>query len=79
MLVTADTSDDLVVLARRGLTVRDTAGGAATDLPDNGARQWRVAQLGRSDLGVLPHAALAPVEGARRRGEFTPPATRSRW
>ncbi|MCB0894881.1 MAG: SpoIID/LytB domain-containing protein [Nocardioides sp.] len=49
VLVTADTSDDLVVLARRGLTVRDTAGGAATDLPDNGARQWRVA---RSSAGV---------------------------
>ena len=41
--VSADTTDDLVVRARSGLTVRDTAGGQRTPLPDNGASRWRVA------------------------------------
>ena len=45
VLLTADTSDDLVVEARPGLTVRDTArrARARTRLPDNGATHWRVA------------------------------------
>ena len=43
VLITADTTDDLLVEARTGLTVRDTAGGARMALPDNGARRWKVA------------------------------------
>jgi SpoIID/LytB domain protein len=43
VLITADTTDDLVVEARAGLTVRDTAGGDRIALPDNGASRWRVA------------------------------------
>ena len=43
VLVSADTTDDLIVLARPGLTVRDTAGGDRVALPDNGARRWKVA------------------------------------
>ncbi|MDI6911730.1 SpoIID/LytB domain-containing protein [Nocardioides sp.] len=43
VLLTADTTDDLIVAARPGLTVRDTAGKGRTVLPDNGARRWRVA------------------------------------
>ena len=43
VLLTADTTDDLLVRARSGLTVRDTAGGKRMVLPDNGARRWRVA------------------------------------
>jgi SpoIID/LytB domain protein len=43
VLLTADTTDDLVVLPRPGLTVRDTAARDRVALPDNGARQWRVA------------------------------------
>jgi len=43
VLITADTTDDLVVRARRGLTVRDSAGGGRVTLPDNGASRWRVA------------------------------------
>jgi SpoIID/LytB domain protein len=43
VLITADTTDDLVVEARPGLTVRDTHGGDPVVLPDNGARRWRVA------------------------------------
>ncbi|MCW2795938.1 SpoIID/LytB domain-containing protein [Nocardioides sp.] len=43
VLITEDTSDDLEVLPRAGLTVRDTAGGDPVSLPDNGALRWRVA------------------------------------
>ena len=43
VLITADTSDDLVVAARPGLTVRDTAGGDRVELPRNGATRWMVA------------------------------------
>lgn len=43
VLITADTTDDLIVEARKGLTVRDTAGGGRTALPDNGATRWKVA------------------------------------
>jgi stage II sporulation protein D len=43
VLITGDTSDDLVVLTRPGLTVRDSAGGAKVRLPAKRASQWRVA------------------------------------
>jgi SpoIID/LytB domain protein len=42
VLITGDTSDDLVVVARPGLTVRDSAGKRVA-LPDKGASLWRVA------------------------------------
>ncbi len=41
--ISADTGDDLVVVARKGLTVRDRAGGKRMALPDNGATRWKVA------------------------------------
>ncbi|KQW45190.1 hypothetical protein ASC77_20675 [Nocardioides sp. Root1257] len=42
--LTGDTTpQDLVVLARPGLTLRDTAVPGRTALPNNGASQWRVA------------------------------------
>jgi len=40
--ISADTTDDLVVIARDGLRVRDTATGAVTQLPANGATRWRI-------------------------------------
>ena len=43
VLITADTTDDVVVQARSALTVRDTAGGGPVALPANGASLWRVA------------------------------------
>lgn len=43
VLITGDTSDDLEVLARKDLTVRDTTTRERMDLPDNGASRWRVA------------------------------------
>ncbi|WP_193612095.1 SpoIID/LytB domain-containing protein [Nocardioides lijunqiniae] len=41
VVISADTSDDLEVLSRRGLRLRDTAGGTV-ELPANGAKRWRV-------------------------------------
>ena len=42
VLITGDTTDDLVVVARRGLTIRDSKGGKSVALPDKGASLWRV-------------------------------------
>lgn len=41
--ISADTSDDLVVVARPGLSVRDGQGERVT-LPDNGAIRWKAAR-----------------------------------
>ncbi len=46
VLITSDTSDDLEVQARPGLTLRDTATPGRTELPDNGATRWRI-KVGR--------------------------------
>ncbi len=55
VLITGDTSDDLVVLARKGLILRDRATGEKTELPDNGATRWRIVPLknGRGRVGYL--------------------------
>ncbi|HEU5038984.1 MAG TPA: SpoIID/LytB domain-containing protein [Nocardioides sp.] len=53
VLVTADTTDDLLVVARPGLSVRDTAGGARMPLPANGATRWKVAVGGDGINRVL--------------------------
>lgn len=42
VLISADTSDDLVVRARKGLTLRDLGTRERWTLPDNGASQWRI-------------------------------------
>ncbi|MFC4784199.1 SpoIID/LytB domain-containing protein [Nocardioides sp. MAHUQ-72] len=42
VLITSDTSDDVVVLARKGLGLRDRTTGKRTELPDNGATRWRI-------------------------------------
>jgi stage II sporulation protein D len=42
VLLSADTTDDLVVEPRPGLTVRDTAGKDRIALPDKGASRWKV-------------------------------------
>lgn len=42
VLISADTTDDLVVRARPGLTVHDRGAGERWTLPDNGASQWRI-------------------------------------
>ena len=42
VLVSGDTTDDLVVVTRKGLSVRNTATRETWLLPANGARQWRM-------------------------------------
>lgn len=42
VLISADTTDDLVVRPRTGLTVRDLGTKERWTLPENGARLWRV-------------------------------------
>lgn len=42
VLITAATSDQLVVLARSGLTLRDAGTGKAVILPDKDATRWRL-------------------------------------
>ena len=42
VLVSADTTDDLVVLNRSGLAVGDLTAGTRTALPDVGATRWRL-------------------------------------
>ena len=41
--ISADTTNDLVVRTRSGLTLRDAGTGQNTVLPDNGATRWRIA------------------------------------
>jgi stage II sporulation protein D len=50
--ISADTTDDLVVLARPGLTLRDSGTGKTTTLPDNGATRWRIRVDGSGDNRV---------------------------
>ena len=42
VLISADTTDDLVVRARDGLRVHDSRTGTVTRLPANGATRWRI-------------------------------------
>jgi SpoIID/LytB domain protein len=66
VLLAADTTDDVVVLPRQGLLLRDRATGERTELPDNGATRWRIvpAAGGGARVGYLtkrwhPFATLA--------------------
>ena len=68
VLITADTTDDLVVRPAPGLTVRDTAGGERVRLPDVGARQWRVA-AGADGVNRVSYQTGSPLAGlAHARG-----------
>lgn len=40
--ITADTTDDLIVLARQGLMVKDLGSGERFEVPDKDASRWRV-------------------------------------
>ncbi len=42
VVISADTTDDLVVQAAPGLTLRDADSGESVVLPDNGATRWRI-------------------------------------
>ena len=72
VLITADTSDDLVVQARPGLTVRDTARADRSALPDNGADQWRVVTGGDGVTRVQFHTTRWRTwRVLRGQGEFS--------
>ncbi len=53
--ITGDTTDDLVVLPRPGLRVRDLGSGTSWELPENDATRWRVTRLrdGRNRVTFL--------------------------
>ena len=72
VLLTADTSDDLVVEARSGLAVRDTAVRGRTALPHNGASRWRVARAadGRNHVSYRTDA-WHDYRVLRGEGEFS--------
>jgi SpoIID/LytB domain protein len=71
VLITDDTTDDVVVQARSGLTVRDTAGGDRLPLPANGATQWRVAPAsGGADQVSYKTARWHRWRTLQGRGEF---------
>ncbi|MEJ7796524.1 MAG: SpoIID/LytB domain-containing protein [Nocardioides sp.] len=44
--ITADTTDDLIVVTRKGLTLRDLGSGETFELPDKSASRWRVMRTG---------------------------------
>ena len=74
VLISADTSDDVVVLPRQGLVVRDAGAAAGSHriaLPDNGAKRWRLV-AGRD--GVVRAGYLTDswhyFAALRGRGEF---------
>ncbi|MBB6628936.1 SpoIID/LytB domain-containing protein [Nocardioides sp. KIGAM211] len=59
VLITADTDDDLVVVARPGLVLRDSAVEGRTVLPDNGASRWRI------DVGGAGSDRVSFLKGGR--------------
>jgi stage II sporulation protein D len=56
VLVSADTSDDVVVRPRSGLRARSVATGRLWELPDNGATRWRL-RVGRDGTTRLSYLA----------------------
>ncbi len=68
VLISADTTDDLVVEARSRLTLRDTGTRGRTRLPDNGAIRWRVTR-GRGDVNRVAYLTNRWHGFASLRGE----------
>ena len=77
--LSADTTDDLEVLARPGLTLRDLSSREKVALPPGPAR-WRLVTNARNvtRLQALRAARGAPSAGWAARGS-SPPRARSRW
>ncbi|UAL28674.1 SpoIID/LytB domain-containing protein [Nocardioides rotundus] len=71
VLISADTSDDVVVLARPGLAVRDLADGATTTLPSNGASRWRLVVVDGRDVVQFLDTRWRTWRTLKGRGEFT--------
>jgi len=72
VFITGGTPDDLVVLARKGLVLRDRASGERTELPDNGATRWRVVPTadGGGRVGYL-EGSWHPFMTLKGEGEFS--------
>jgi len=70
--ISADTTDDLVVLARDGLRVRDSGTGVVTQLPANGATRWRiiVSSTGQDRVSYLTDR-WRPWRGLEGKGAFS--------
>jgi SpoIID/LytB domain protein len=70
--ISADTTDDLVVLARDGLRVRDSGTGLVTQLPANGATRWRimVSSTGQDRVAYLTDR-WRPWRGLEGEGAFS--------
>ena len=79
VLISADTTDDLVVRTRSGLTLRDAGTGKNTVLPDNGADPLADrAQHRGPGHGHLLHQPLAALPScSRAKARSTPAARRS--
>ena len=73
VLITGDTSDDLVVLARPGLRVHDAGTGDRLDLPEDGASRWRitVAKGGRDLVSRLDGTTWRPWKRLAGAGSFS--------
>jgi len=71
VLLTADTSDDVVVQSRSGLAVRDLATGETTRLPANGASRWRLVVAGGRDVVQFLDGRWRTWRTLAGRGEFT--------
>ncbi len=56
VLISSDTTSDLVVTAQRTLTVRDLGTGETTRVPDVGATQWRI-DVGTRNRNVVDYLA----------------------
>jgi SpoIID/LytB domain protein len=70
VLISGDTTNDLVVQARRGLSVRDLAGKRRITLPRNGAKRWKVARQGGANRVLFHTNRWHRWKTLRGQGEF---------
>jgi stage II sporulation protein D len=78
VLLTGDTTDDVVVLAQPGLSVTRLTPRKAWTLPSNGARQWRITPLagGRSQVQFAKTGGWRTWKVFRGDGELSAPNKR---
>ena len=78
--ISADTTDDLVVLARSRLRLHDSGTGSVTRLPANGATRWRIMvnSAGEDRVGYLTDR-WRPWRGLEGEERSRPGARRSPW
>jgi stage II sporulation protein D len=71
--ISADTTDDLVVVARPGLRLRDGGNGPVTRLPANGASRWRISvnTAGEDRVAFLRNNRWRTWRGLEGKGSFS--------